>query len=199
MNRPIILASASSIRQEMLRNAGVSFDIKVASLDEDSIKASLSHEQAPVRDCADVLAELKAEKVARSNPDALIIGSDQVLEFDGQTFSKPTDKAEAIAQLQSLSGKLHKLYSAAVIYDQGRPVWRYIGQAKMTMRPLGDAYISDYVDRNWDHIQYCVGGYQIEAEGARLFSKIDGDHFSILGMPLIQVLGYLTSLGAIDG
>ncbi len=199
MKRSIILASASSIRQDLLRKAGIQFDTKVASIDEESVKASLFQEGAPIRDLADVLAELKAEKIARNNPDAIVIGSDQVLEFQGKTHSKPKDKADAIAQLEALSGNPHKLYSAAVIYDQARPVWRYIGQANMAMRPLGDAYISDYVDRNWDHIQYCVGGYQIEAEGARLFSRIDGDYFSILGMPLIQVLGYLTSLGAIDG
>lgn len=199
MPRPIILASGSEIRQTLLRQAGVDFSSMVARIDEESIKASLIAEQAKPRDIADALAEYKARRVAEKNPDALVIGCDQVLEFNGAIASKPTSRDDAKAQLSQMSGKSHKLLSAAVIYEDAKPVWRTVGQVRLTMRQLGDSYVSDYVDRNWDEIRHCVGAYQLEAEGARLFARVDGDYFTVLGLPLLDVLGYLTMSGAIDG
>lgn len=199
MTRPIILASGSQIRKTMLANAGVDFSTIVARVDEESIKASLLMEEASPRDVADTLAEYKARRVAQSQPEALVIGCDQVLEFDLQVLSKPTSQEEAIAQLTAMSGKPHKLLSAAVIYEDANPVWRTVGQVRLTMRPLGADYVRDYVARNWDEIQHCVGGYQLEAEGARLFARMDGDYFTVLGLPLLDVLGYLTMSGALDG
>lgn len=199
MARPIILASGSKIRQTMLSNAGVVFTSTVARIDEDSIKASLIQEQASPRDVADTLAEYKARRVAQSHPDALVIGCDQVLEFDRHILSKPKSVEEAVAQLSAMSGKQHKLLSAAVIYEDAKPVWRTVGQVRLTMRTLGADYINDYVTRNWDDIQHCVGGYQLEAEGARLFARVDGDYFTVLGLPLLDVLGYLTMSGVLDG
>jgi septum formation protein len=199
MARPIILASGSETRQEMLRQAGVSFTSTVARIDEDSIKASLLAEEASPRDIADTLAEFKARRVAEKNPEALVIGGDQVLEFGREILSKPTSPDDAVAQLSRMSGKQHKLLSAVVIYEDAKPVWRTVGQVRLTMRTLSPSYIDSYVDRNWEGIRHCVGGYQLEAEGARLFARVDGDYFAVLGMPLLDVLGYLTLSGAIDG
>ena len=114
-------------------------------------------------------------------------------------LSKPTSPENAISQLAQMSGKTHRLLSAAVIYEDAKPVWRTVGQVRLTMRALSEDYIASYVDRNWDNIRHCVGGYQLEAEGARLFARVDGDYFTVLGMPLLDVLGYLTMSGAIDG
>ena len=199
MTRPIILASGSAIRQAMLRQAGVSFSSMVARIDEDSIKASLLAEDANPRDVADTLAEFKARRVADKNPEALVIGSDQVLEFEREVLSKPTSPDDAIAQLTRMSGKQHKLLSAAVIYEDAKPVWRTVGQVRLIMRTFNPAYIESYVERNWDDIRHSVGGYQLEAEGARLFARVDGDYFTVLGLPLLEVLGYLSMSGAIDG
>lgn len=199
MARPIILASGSETRQEMLRQAGVSFTSTVARIDEDSIKASLLAEEASPRDIADTLAEFKARRVAEKNPEALVIGGDQILEFGREILSKPTSPDDAVAQLSRMSGKQHKLLSAAVLYEDAKPVWRTVGQVRLTMRTLSPSYIDSYVERNWEGIRHCVGGYQLEAEGARLFARVDGDYFAVLGMPLLDVLGYLTMSGAIDG
>lgn len=199
MTRQIILASGSTARQSMLRQAGVDFTSILARVDEDSIKASLLAEEANPRDIADTLAEFKARRVAEKNPEALVIGSDQVLELEREILSKPSSPEEAIAQLTKMSGKQHKLLSAVVIYEDAKPVWRTVGQVRLMMRTLNASFIESYVSRNWEEIQHCVGAYQLEAEGARLFARVDGDYFTVLGMPLLDVLSYLTMSGAIDG
>lgn len=187
----LILTSGSAIRAELLTRAQVPFTIRKAPVDEDAIKAALLAEGTRPRDIADALAEAKAQRIAVKEPDAFVLGCDQVLELDGELLSKSATAEDAAARLRQLSGKTHKLYSAAVIFHEARPIWRFIGEARLTMRDLSDDYIRDYLARNWPEIGYCVGGYQIEAEGSRLFSRVDGDYFSILGLPLIPLLGFL--------
>jgi septum formation protein len=166
-------------------------------VDEAAIRAALADEGAPPRDMADALAEFKALKVSERNPGALVIGSDQILDLDGQALAKPQGLDDARAQLQQLRGHAHKLFSAVVIAQGGRPVWRHIGQARLTMRSFSDSYLDDYLARNWPDIAGSVGGYHIEAEGIRLFSAVEGAWPVILGMPLTEVLGYLALRGDI--
>ena len=197
MSPELILASTSEIRARMLRNAGLQFTTQSPRVDEDMVKSGLLAEGAPSRDIADKLAELKALKIAARHPDALVIGSDQVLEHAGRLFSKPASPEEARAQLAELSGSTHNLLSAAVICHEARPVWRHVGTAKLTMHRLSPGFIAEYVDRTWPSIQHSVGGYKIEEEGVRLFSHIEGDHFTIEGLPLLPLLSYLAQRGTL--
>ena len=199
MHTPIILASGSSIRAELLRNAGVSFAIEKPRVDEAAIKDALIAEGAPPRDIADALAEMKARKIADKNPDAFVIGCDQVLAFDNALMSKPSDPEVARSQLKAMRGARHMLLSAAVVYHEGKPVWRHIGQVRLRMRDVSDEYLDGYIERNWDDIRHSVGAYQLEAEGVRLFHSIEGDYFHVLGMPLLELLAFLTLRGVIDG
>ncbi|MAY86270.1 MAG: septum formation protein Maf [Pseudooceanicola sp.] len=194
----IILASGSETRASMLRNAGLVFDIERPRVDEEAAKAGLLAEQARPRDIADALAEMKARKVSARHPGAMVIGSDQVLDFQGQLLSKPDGPDHAIEQLSALRGQRHSLYSAAVIVQDGAPIWRHVGQVRLQMRDVSDAYLSAYVARNWEDIRHSVGAYQLEREGIRLFTAIDGDYFTVLGMPLLQVLNFLALRGDIE-
>ncbi|MEM5477928.1 Maf family nucleotide pyrophosphatase [Pacificibacter sp. AS14] len=198
MTKTLILASGSSIRQTLLANAKVSFDVNVPRIDEESIKDALLAEGSPPRDIADALAEGKARKISMKMPEAVVLGCDQVLSFKGRLFSKPTTPDEARTQLRALNDERHNLLSAAVIYEGGEPKWRHIGEVKLTMKKNSDAYLDDYVTRNWDSIRHSVGGYKLEEEGVRLFSRIDGDHFNVLGLPLLEILGYLGQTGVIS-
>lgn len=195
MSTPLILASASEIRRELLTRAGVSVEAIAARIDEDAIRRSLEAEQATPRDIADALAEFKARKISEKHPQALVIGCDQVLDAGGVVFSKAVDRAEAAEQLRQLRGKLHKLLSAVVVYQGGEPLWRHVGQVRLTMRPFSDTYLQDYLERNWDSVRHAVGCYKLEEEGVRLFSRIEGDYFTVLGLPLIELLGFLTARG----
>lgn len=196
---PLVLASGSEIRATLLRNAGLTITTDVARVDENAVKEALIAEAAPPRDIADTLAELKAQKVASRHADALVLGCDQVLAFQRNILSKPATPDDALAQLTSMRGQTHQLLSAAVIYGDGKPQWRHVGVVRLHMRDVTDAYLGDYVARNWDSIRHAVGGYKLEEEGARLFHRIDGDYFNVLGLPLLEVLSYLTLRGSIDG
>ncbi|MDE0524047.1 MAG: Maf family protein [Boseongicola sp.] len=197
MPERLILASGSAARAEILRRAGVAFCVIPAQVDEEAVKAGLLAEGARFRDIADALAEAKVRKVAAKHPEALVLGADQVLEFGGKILSKPDSRTDAVRQLMSMRGLEHKLHSAAVIYEGLRPAWRHVGQARLNMAMRSEDWIKSYVDRNWDHVRRSVGAYRIEDEGVRLFSRIDGDHFVVLGLPLLEVLSYLTMRGTL--
>ncbi|MBU2889670.1 Maf family protein [Celeribacter halophilus] len=193
----LILASGSEIRQTLLRNAGVSFDVSIGRIDEESVKDALLGEGASPRDIADALAEGKARKVSLKNLDAMVIGCDQTLSFKGRLLSKPKTVDEARAQLKEMRGERHKLLSAAVIYENREPKWRHVGEVRLEMNRFSDAYLEDYLARNWEQIRHCVGSYMLESEGVRLFSRIDGDYFTVLGLPLLPLLAYLSERGVI--
>ena len=198
MQDKIILASGSAIRAELLRKADVAFTVQIARIDEDAVRASLQADNASPRDIADTLAELKAQKVASKHPDTLVIGCDQILALDQDILTKPDTKAQALDQLRTLRGRKHQLLSAAVIYGDGKPLWRHVGTVRLHMRDASDDYLAAYVDRNWDSIRHAVGAYKLEEEGVRLFTRIEGDYFNVLGLPLLEVLSYLTLRGTLQ-
>lgn len=199
MAADIILASTSVIRQDLLRRAGVDFTAHPARVDEAAIRDAMLAEGARPRDIADALAETKSRKLGQRHPDAVVIGCDQVLDLGGVMFTKPEAPDMARDQLARLGGQTHHLFSAAVIYHQGAPIWRHIGQARMVMRDLSPGYIADYVARNWDSIRHSVGCYKIEEEGIRLFSDVQGSTFVVQGLPLVEILAYLTQRGDLPG
>ena len=191
----LILASRSGGRAEMLRQARVPFEVVAASIDEAAVTAGMLAEAAPARDIADTLAELKAQRIAARLPERLVLGADQVLVCDGQLYGKPQDLSEARAQLATLRGKRHELLSAAVVFEGGRPVWRHIGRAQLTMRAFSDEFLDEYLAAEGEAVLSTVAGYRLEAGGAQLFSRIDGDIFTIIGLPLLELLGFLRSRG----
>jgi septum formation protein len=186
----LILASQSASRTAMLSAAGVSFTAEPAYADEAALKAAMAG--ARPRDLADALAELKALKVSARHPGALVLGSDSLAVLDdGSVLDKPTTREEARDHLRRMSGRHHDLVSAAVIAENGRPVWRVVDAARIAVRRLSDAFIETYLDAEWPAIAGCVGCYRIEGPGVQLFAKVSGSQFTVLGMPLLPVLDFL--------
>jgi septum formation protein len=198
MPRPLLLASASPIRLQLLLQAGLDATAQPARIDEATIRNALLAEQAKPRDIADALAEMKARKLAEKNPTALVLGCDQVLAFGTQIFGKPESMGQAREQLTTLRGQSHQLISALVLYDHAKPIWRHVATASLTMREVSDSYLDAYLARNWHSIQHSVGGYKLEEEGIRLFTSVIGDYFTILGLPLLPLLSFLATRDFID-
>lgn len=196
MSLRCILASQSLSRRAMLDAAGLVYEAIPAHVDEAAVKTALVEERQSVRAIADALAELKAVRLSAVHPGALVIGSDSMVSVDGALFDKPDSRDAAAAHLRAFSGRTMTLTSAVIVAEGGVPVWRFVDQAELSVRRLSDDFITAYLDQEWPAIASCVGCFRIEAAGIQLFDRIDGDHFTILGMPLLPLLAYLRLRGA---
>nr|WP_319514776.1 Maf-like protein [uncultured Cohaesibacter sp.] len=195
---PLILASKSQARAQLLSNAGLSFETSVAQIDERAAEQPLLAAGASPADIATLLAQVKATEVSVRNPGALVIGADQTLGFGDKRFNKPEDDAAARRQLLELAGQSHQLNSAVVCAKDGEILWSHVSTATLTMRPLSPEEIGRYMARVGDQVRSSVGCYQLEGLGVQLFEKIDGDYFTILGLPLLPLLGYLRDHQGLD-
>jgi len=188
---PLILASSSPIRRQLLEAAGIPHDAVRPAVDEETLKARFDQ----ASDIASELAMAKALSVSAHHPDDWVIGSDSVVAVDGRIFSKPAHREDAADHLRVFSGKEMKLTSAAALARGGVVDWRHVETASLQVRPLSEAFIADYLDAEWPEVGYCVGVFRLEGRGAQLFEGIDGDHFTILGLPLLPLLGALRERG----
>ena len=198
MAQPFVLASGSPTRARLLRDAGVTVEVQPAPLDEGALRAGLVAEGIRPRDMADALAEAKALRIGAKRPEALVLGADQILELDGEALGKPSDAVAARARLAAMAGRTHRLHTAAVLVEDAQPTWRHLETVTLHMRSVSEKYLDDYLARNWPLIGGSAGAYLIEGEGARLFHRVDGDFFSVLGLPLLAVLSHLALKGAIE-
>lgn len=199
MTTRIILASASPFRLAMLRNAGIETEANPSRIDERAVEEAVGDAAISPENLAWILAEAKAEEVSERFPGALVIGSDQTLSLGDEVLHKAAGMEEARRRLLKLSGKTHHLNSAVVLARDGKALWGHVSVANMTMRKLDPAYVGRYLSRVGDQVLRSVGVYQIEGEGIQLFDSIEGDHFTIVGMPLLPLVAELRRLGAIDG
>jgi septum formation protein len=197
--RCLILASGSRARRQMLAAAGLSFSVMPASIDEAAVRAALlaKNVDAQPREIAAALAVAKAEAVSRAQPDALVIGSDQVLSLGNEIIDKSPDLDAARTTLRRLRGRSHELHSAVAIAGVGKFIWTHVETAELVMRDVSDAFLDDYLDRAGRAILDCVGCYEIEGLGIQLFERVEGDHHTILGMPLLPLLEQLRRWSAI--
>lgn len=194
---PVILASASATRAGLLRAAGLEFDIAAAAVDEAAIKQAAQAEGIPPAEAALLLAEAKAERISRRRPEALVIGADQLLVCEGEWFDKPPDVDAAKAQLARLAGRTHELVTAVLCHRGGVRVWQHVATPRLTMRPLRPEVIADYVAAEGEVVTRSVGAYRVEGLGLRLFSRIEGEHSAILGLPMLPLLGFLRQHGVL--
>ena len=186
---PLVLASRSRARRTLLEAAGIPLEVRFADVDERALEA-----QAGVDDpalVAALLARAKADAVARARPDRLVLGADQTLAFGKARYAMPIDRKAARAQLRALAGRTHALYSALALVRASQLLFAHVGVAKLTMREVSDAYLDRYLELLGPAATSSVGGYQLEGLGVQLFERIEGDHFTILGLPLMPLLGYL--------
>ncbi|WP_308911033.1 Maf family protein [Pseudokordiimonas caeni] len=195
--RGVILATGSKTRRAMFAAAGLAVEAVRPPVDEEALKDSLIAEGASPRDIADALAELKAVAVSARYPGALVIGGDQVLVLGDRIISKALDRRDAVAKLKALSGNRHELLSAVVVALDGQPIWRHVDKARLDMRPLSDVFIEDYLDQMGDVAFESAGAYQLEGLGAQLFTRVEGDYFTVLGLPLLPLLDLLRRYGQV--
>jgi septum formation protein len=193
----LMLASASTARRSVLEAAGLRFEAVAAAVDEATIKESAQAEGIPPNDAALMLADAKAERIARRDPEALVIGCDQLLVCEGRWFDKPVDVAAARSQLQALRGRSHVLVTAIVCHRHGGRIWQHVATPRLTMRDVSDTFLDAYLDTEAAHVTQSVGAYRIEGPGVMLFSKVDGEHAAILGVPLLALLGFLRQHGVL--
>jgi len=194
---PLILASGSKTRARMLRGAGVPIEIAVPNIDEPELMASLNASGATADRVAEVLAEMKAQRIAPRFPGRFVLGCDQMLECDGLWLDKPTDRDHALSQLKMLRGKEHSLITCAVLVRDEERIWHHLERATLSMRAFSDEFLDIYLDHAGDDIMKSVGAYQLEGLGAQLFERVRGDFFTILGLPLLPVLGILREHGLV--
>ncbi|MGJ8560545.1 MAG: Maf family protein [Litorimonas sp.] len=192
----LILASGSAIRRDIMIGAGLDFEVIVKPVDEAAIKTAMLDEGARPREIADALAEAKALRVSRQE-EGLVIGADQVMVMDGKLFDKPTSMDAARERLQLMRGKRHELVGSVVVASGGAPVWRYVSETKLWMRDFSDTFLEEYLAGEGDLVTKSVGAYRFEGPGSQLFSRVEGDFFSILGLSLLPLLQYLRDCGAI--
>jgi septum formation protein len=194
-NGRLVLASASPTRARLLRDAGIAFQALAPAVDEASVKEAMRAAGARGIDAALTLAELKAARISATEPDAFVLGCDQLLDCAGSWFDKATDRADAARQLQALGGRVHELATAACVMQAGVRLWHHVEQPRLRMRPLDAALVEAYLDAAGEEALGCVGAYRLEGLGAQLFDRVEGDCFSILGLPLLALLGFLRGRG----
>lgn len=197
MDEPLILASASPIRKKLLAAAGLEVRVEPALVDEEAIKRIFQVDRQAAADCALALAEAKARQIAENHQHALVVGADQILVCDKIWLNKPADLADARAQLQALRGRTHKLVTAVCVVREVARIWHTVSSAKLTMRYFSDAFLDTYLGAEQAAALGSVGGYRFEERGIQLFSDIQGDYFTILGLPLLELLGFLRTCGAL--
>ena len=199
MTDKLVLASKSPFRSALLKNAGIEFSTASADIDERAVEAPLYETGATPEEVAQVLAEAKALDVSEKNPGTVVIGCDQTLSLGDEIFHKPADMEAARRQLLKFSGKTHQLNSAVVLVRDGKTLWRHVSIARMTMRDLDPGFVGRYLGRVGDVALSSVGAYQVEGPGIQLFDKIEGDYFTIVGLPLLPLLAELRKEKLIDG
>lgn len=198
MRIELILASSSTARASLLRQAGVSFRIEPADIDEGAIKATARESGDSAADCALALAHQKAVVVSRRNPDALVVGADQILVSGQDWFDKPSDETVARQQLEALQGRTHELVTAACVVRGEAELWRTVSRPCLMMREFSAAFLDEYIAGEGEALLGSVGAYRLEARGVQLFSGIKGDYFAVLGLPLLELLDFLRGCGALQ-
>jgi septum formation protein len=195
----LVLASASATRRALLEGAALRFEAQPAAVDEAAIKEAAQAERIPPADAALMLADAKAERIARRDPEALVIGCDQLLVCEGRWFDKPPDLAAARAQLLALRGKAHELLTAVVCHRHGARIWQHVAVPRLVMRDFGEPFLDAYVALEGERLLGSVGAYRLEGPGVHLFARVQGDHAAILGLPLLPLLGFLRQHGVLEG
>lgn len=199
MTESLILGSGSRFRRQLLENAGLTVEVDRPEIDERAVEASIEGSGIAPAELAEILAEAKAVEVSGRNPSRLVIGCDQTMALGGTLLHKPGDMEDARRRLLMLSGRTHQLHSAVVLARNGQAIWRHVSTASLTMRALEPAFVGRHLARVGKQALESVGAYQIEGEGIQLFERVEGDHFTIVGLPLLPLLSELRRIGAIDG